>query len=147
MIISCETDARRGVPCYVTEGRWGSRRTVLTPWPPGADPGGCQVSGEQTGAGEDCEKFDVKMKTEFLVNCLLDHNPIWKYIELLLFFSNFAWTFQETGGDMEEWGGQEKGICQGAVSTLHSRLTQNMRGEERVARGLTSVTQGGEKCN
>ena len=21
MIISCETDARRGVPCYVTEGR------------------------------------------------------------------------------------------------------------------------------
>ena len=61
----------------------------------------CQGSRQELGR-EDCEKFDVKMKTEFLVNSLFDHNPIWKYIELLLFFSNFAWTFQETGGDMEE---------------------------------------------
>lgn len=148
----------RGGSGYVTEGGrrpGGSRRTVLTPWPPGADPGGCQVSGGRHGNLEAPRLSLISNK-----NGSFSWHSVWPLCSWndrhISWFSQTLSvnSWQHTGGDMEKLGGQEKGICQGAPSR---RLTHNMAGGE-WARGegswpLSHWTQpdpgprGREKCN
>ena len=141
MIISCETDMRQfGARCLGLCHWRGRRRqqedssyTVTTwGWPRWmSGEGGDMFWGKLA-------EFDVKKSISS--KCLIKNSFIkmsgqkvttqLKKYTFIRGFSKFVWTFL-TEGDTEEWGGQEKGICQGAQSR---RLTQNMLWGERVRR-------------
>ena len=158
MIISCETDIRQfGARCLGLCHWRGRRRqqedssyTVTTwGWPRRMSEGGGDT------IRENLAEFDVKKSIPS--KCLIKksfYKNVWSkslsvknsFIKMSVQkvttqfkkytfkgFSNFGWTFL-TEGDTEEWGGQEKGICQGAQ---YRRLTQN------IARG----EWGGDPCH
>ena len=91
------------------------------------------VGGADTGTGEHLEEFEMSIWMNF----------IWPRHSFRCFcfsqtLSGNSWQQTGgTGGDMEEWGGQEKGICQGAPRVQE---TDPQYGGGTGGREVTSVT-------